>query len=317
MKAIAFDTFGESQVLQVRELPTPTAGSGEVLIRIKHTSVNPVDWKIRQGYLKEMFPHAFPVIPGWDVAGEIVELGNGVRGFSPGESVYAYARLPEVGRGTYAEYVSLPAEMVARAPASVPSAEAAAVPLVALTAWQGLHEFAGLSSGEHVLVTAGSGGVGSFAVQFAKLAGARVCATAGPANQCYLTELGADVAVDYTKPHYVEALRAAAPEGFDVVFDAVGGDSLKQAEGLVRNGGRLLSIVETPDTEGLAGRNVKAGFHFVFPDGPRLRAIAELIDAKRLRLPAIQVRSVREAAAAQDENEKRHVRGKLVLAIDF
>ncbi len=308
MQAIIFEKFGPSTVLRTAETPKPEPRAGEVLIEITHTSVNPVDWKIREGYLQNALPHRFPIIPGWDAAGRIAALGSGVTEFRVGDEVYAYTRLPEVHSGTYAQFIALPAAAVAKKPASLGLAEAAAVPLVALTAYQALHEVAGIKAGDQVLVTAGSGGVGSFAIQFAKLAGAVVTTTAGTANQSYVRELGATHTLDYTREDVVQAGRRIASEGFDVVLDGAGGKALLDATSLLKAGGRLVSIVETPAV---------GSYHFVYPNGVQLAEIARLFDEGKLASPAIALRSVKDAAAAQDENQKRHVRGKLVLAIDL
>jgi NADPH2:quinone reductase len=308
MKAVVFDRFGPAEVLHTTDVATPAAKAGEVLIKISHTSVNPVDYKIRLGYLEKALPHRFPIIPGWDAAGEIAAVGPDVRGFSVGERVYAYTRLPEVHAGTYAEYIALPAGAVAKAPAKLSDAEAAAIPLVALTAYQALHEVVRVKAGDQVLVTGGAGGVGSFAVQLAKLAGAIVTTTAGTANQAYVKELGATNAIDYTKSDVTQAARQIAPAGFDIVLDAVGGRSLQEASGLLKDGGRLVSIVDAP---------ARGSYHFVYPNGEQLGEIARLFDDGKLAAPAIKIGSVKDAAAAQQESEQRHIRGKLVLKIDF
>ncbi len=308
MKAIVFEEFGSELVLKEAEVAAPKAAKGEVLIRIAHTSINPVDWKIREGFLKGMFPHVFPIIPGWDAAGVIEAVGEGVTSFGPGDEVYAYTRLPEVRWGTYAEFIALPESSVAKKPKSITSTIAAGVPLVGLTAFQSINKIAKVRAGERVLITGGSGGVGSYAIQFAKVAGAIVVATAGSNNQGYLKELGATHAVDYTKGTLVEAARAVAPEGFDVVFDTIGGETLALASTLLKPGGRVVSISETPKN---------GTFHFVYPSGAELSEIAKLIDEGKVRPAETTVRSVREAAAAQVESRSRHVRGKVVLAINF
>jgi NADPH:quinone reductase-like Zn-dependent oxidoreductase len=317
MNAILFDSFGSSSVLKVGTTTTPQPKAGEVLIKISHTSVNPVDWKIREGYLQGFLPHALPIIPGWDVAGTIVALGQGSKAFQVNDRVFAYARLPEVKNGTYAEYIALPENFVAALSSDLKNEEAAGIPLVALTAYQGLHENVKIQRGDRVLITAGAGGVGSLAIQFAKLAGAIVTTTASGKNHEYVRALGADHVIDYTSNDVVNAARSVEPHGFDVVFDGAGGDSLKQAWTLIKNGGRLVSIVDTPDAEVAKAKSVDASFHFVYPDGKALATIGKLIAEKKVKLPAFEVKNVREAAAAQDENQKRHVRGKVVLAVDF
>jgi NADPH2:quinone reductase len=317
MKAITFEKFGSSQTLQITTVPDLKPAPNEVLIRNEFTSVNPVDWKIRQGYLQELMPHQLPIIPGWDAAGVVIGVGNAATKFKVGDRVYAYARLPIVQRGTYAEQVSLPEDYWAKIPDAVTTAEAASVPLVALTAYQALHELAKIRVGDHVLVTAGAGGVGSFAIQFAKLAGAKVTATGSRSNHGYMQELGADFVIDYTGGKTVADGRSIAPQGFDVVLDGAGAQALNDAWQLIKRGGRLVSIVETPNEELAKEKQVQAAFHFVYPNGEQLGQIAGLIAAKKVRVPSYQIRSIREAAAAQDENQARHVRGKVVLAVDF
>jgi len=184
MNAIIFDTFGSSDVLKIGTSSTPQPKAGEVLIKISHTSVNPVDWKIREGYLQGFLPHALPIIPGWDVAGTIVARGEGAEDFEIGDRVFAYARLPEVKNGTYAEYIALPENYVARLSDDLKNEEAAGIPLVALTAYQALHENVKVQRGDRVLITAGAGVVGSLAIQFAKLAGAVVTTTARDTRIC-------------------------------------------------------------------------------------------------------------------------------------
>jgi NADPH2:quinone reductase len=317
MKAITFEQFGGASVLRTTTVATPTAKAGEVLIRLTHTSVNPVDWKIREGYLKDFLPHRFPIIPGWDAAGTVAAVGAGVKGFAAGDEVFAYTRLSEVHSGTYAEFIAVPESFVARKPKTASLAASAALPLVGLTAYQALHEVLQIKAGENVLVTGGAGGVGSLAIQFAVAAGAKVTATAGSANQSYLKELGATHTIDYTQGNVTAAAQALVPQGFDAVFDAAGGASLKESATLVKDGGRLVSIVDTPTDALFGGKKVKHAYHFVYPSGAQLERIAALIDAGKVVVPTVGVRSVTAAAEAQTESQSRHVRGKLVLAIDF
>ena len=318
MKAIYFEQFGDNSVLKQGEQPTPAAGKGEVLVRIRHTSVNPVDWKIRNGWLQGMMPHVMPIIPGWDVAGEIAAVGEGVTGWRAGEAVYAYGRKPTVQGGTYAEYITLPASYVSRAPAGLSSAEAAAIPLVGLTAWQALFGFAELKSGEKLLILGGAGGTGSMAIQFARAFGADVTATTSPANRDYVESLGANHIVDYRdKEAARQQLKTIAPSGFDVVFDAVGGEEQAFAWEFVRKNGRLVSIVDTPNSETAKRPDVKSGFIFVEPNGSQLAEISALIAQRKVRAPAVREMSVTQAGEALAESEGRRVRGKVALKIDF
>jgi NADPH:quinone reductase-like Zn-dependent oxidoreductase len=318
MKAVLFEKFGGPEVLKIGDLPRPNPQANEVLIRVRYTSVNPVDWKIREGYLRDFFPHRFPIIPGWDAAGEVAAVGDRVSEFGVGEKVYAYTRLPEVHSGTYAEYIALPASAVAPIPKTLTLRDAAAIPLAGLTAYQALHDRAKIKSGQRVLILGGAGGVGGFAAQFAQAAGAEVSATASAGNLSYLASLGVTHPVNYANADAaIEQLQKIAPDGFDIVLDAVGGQWLSLAQGLVRRGGHLVSIVEepklSPDYEG----KYNAVFHFVEPSGHQLQKIATLIDGGHVVVPAVSVRSIREATAAQVENAKRHVRGKVVLELNF
>ncbi len=317
MKAVTFDKFGSSDQLKIQDVPLREVKSGEVLVKIHYTSVNPVDWKIREGYLKDFLPHQFPIVSGWDASGEVVEVASDVKSWSVGTKVMAYTRLPKVHAGTYAQYICLPHEYLAKVPTNVSLEQAAAIPLVGLTAYQALHRVANLKNGENVLITAGAGGVGSLAIQIAKAAGAVVTATAQSANHSYLKELGADHCVDYTKPTIVDDLKRISPNGFQVVFDCAGGDSLQQAWQVVARNGRLVSIVDTPDPQKSGRADVQANYHFVEPIGEELEALSDLLQSKKLVPPSIEVKSVRDAAQAQDENETRRVRGKVVLKIDF
>lgn len=315
MKAIVFDSFGGADKLRMAEIATPEPGHGEIQIEVAYTSVNPVDWKIREGHLTELLPHHFPIIPGWDVAGRVSAIGAEVKHFHVGDEVYAYARKPEVQWGTYAEYVCLDENSVAKKPSSISFAQAAGIPLTALTAWQALFDFAALAKGETVLVHAGAGGVGSMAIQFAKHVGATVITTASEKNHAYVTELGADHVIDYRKHSVPDVISKQFSSGLDVVFDCAGGKALEESYGLLKEKGRLVSIVETPDPAKAEKAGLKAGFVFVSPNSEQLVTIARLIDDGKVLPQHTTERPLAEAAAAQTENEQRHVRGKVVLKV--
>lgn len=314
MRAIAIDAFGGIDKLKLVDLPRPDPAPGEVLIRITAAGVNPVDWRIREGGLAHLFPYAFPLIPGWDAAGIVAAVGDGVEGPLPGQRVYAFCRKPVIQHGTYAEYVTMPADGVALIPANSSFEEAAAMPLAALTAWQAMFDFAGLSAGQSVLILGGAGGVGSYALQLARDAGCRVAATARAANHAYIGDKGAELAIDYTGD-VASALRAWAPEGADVVLDCAGGTALDQAYQLVRRGGTLVSVVNKTDKERALALDIRASFRFVVPSGAGLRQLAERVETGRLRPPQIEVLALAEAATAQEYSQTGRVRGKLVLAV--
>lgn len=314
MKAIVIERFGGADQMKLVDLPTPKAGDNEVVVEIHSTSVNPVDWKIREGYLKDHVPHQFPIILGWDAAGVVSEVGKNVTRFKKGDRVYSYCRKPTVQWGTYAEYIALEERNVAHMPAKLNFAVAASVPLVALTAWQALFDLAALKSGETAVILGGAGGVGGFAIQFAKNAGAKVYSTASAKNSSYLRELGA-TPIDYNAGSVIAAVKAVAPEGADVVFDCVGGKSLEEAYSFVKSGGRLVSIVDTPDAERAKSLGIKTAYHFVSPNGDELAEIARLIDQGKVVPLPVEEMPLAEAAAAQEKNRERHTRGKISLKV--
>lgn len=314
MKAMAIDRFGGPEVLHMAEVPTPAPAPGEVLIRIAATSVNPVEWKIREGMLEALFPHHFPLILGWDAAGTVAALGEGVDCFQVGQPVYAYCRKPEIQWGTYAEYVAMSAQAVAPKPGGLSFADAATLPLVGLTSWQALFDVGDLRAGEWVLIHAAAGGTGSMAVQLAKWAGAHVIATAGAANHDYVRGLGADHVIDYGAEDFVRAVEQIVPGGgVDMAYANVGGDVLPRSLAATRQGGRLVSIVNTPDADQAQARNVAASFHFVTPNGRELRQLAALVECGRLRPPPVEALPLEQAAEAQERSRQGHVKGKLVL----
>lgn len=315
MRAIVLDQFGGRDQLHLADVPTPVPGKREVLIRVRAAGVNPVDWKIREGMLRTRLPHQFPIIPGWDVAGEIAATGPGAKRFAVGDAVYAYARKPIVKDGTYAEFVVVPESSVARKPASLGFAETAAVPLAALTAWQSLFDAAGLRRGQTVLIHAAAGGVGGFAVQLARWKGARIIATASDANHNYVRGLGAHCVVDYRTGDVSAAVREFAPAGVDVAYDTVGGEVQQRSVGLVRTGGVLVSILAFADMEAVRARGVEPKYVFVSPSAPQLARLAGLIDRGRLKVTLAARLPLEEAARAHEMIETGHTRGKIVLTV--
>ena len=315
MRAIVIDRFGGPEQLHPAEIKTPEPQDGEVLIKIEYTSVNPVDWKIREGMLESLFPHDFPLILGWDAAGTVTAVGDGVRLSAVGEHVYAYCRKPRVQWGTYAEYVTMPAEAVAPMPQVLSFAEAAGIPLVGLTSWQALFEAAHLEAGQSVLILNGAGGTGSLAIQFAKHAGASVFACASAGNHEYLRSLGADVVIDYRRADVIAEVKAHAPEGMDVIYANMGGEPHRQSYALLKAGGTLVTIVDKADEAAAKTVVASALYVFVEPNGRHLREIARLIEAGFVRPPQMTVMKLEEAAEAHRLSKGQHVRGKIVLAV--
>lgn len=317
MRAVALEQFGGPEVLKIMDLPNPQPGPGEVRIRIAAAGVNPVDWKIREGYLKGAFPYAFPLIPGWECSGVIDALGEGATRFRRGDPVYAYTRLPTVRHGTYAEMIVVPESYVAPKPERLLLHQAGGVPLAGLTAWQSL--FRGqddVKPGATVLVHGASGGVGMFAVQLARHAGARVIGTAGPSNQAFLAELGVHHTIDYQAGDFREPVRALAPEGVDVIMDCVGKDTLARSYELVRKDGRLVGVVDTPDQAAAQRHGLRlAHYHFVQPSATELAELGRVIDAGVVRTHVSAIYPLEGAARAQIASREGRTQGKAVLVL--
>lgn len=315
MKAVGIDAFGGRNQLKMMEVPVPEAEEGQVLVRIHAAGVNPVDWKIREGYLKDLFPHRFPLIPGWDMAGEVAGNGHAARRFQPGEPVYGYCRRPVVQSGTYCEYIAIAESYLTRRPLSLSDLQAAGLPLAGLTAYQAVYDAGGLKNQQSILIIGASGGVGSMAVQLARMAGARIYAVAGKSNHDYLRELGADVAIDYRSEEFVRRLRAEEPDGADVVFDLIGGESLNLARKCVKPGGRLISIVDDIGADLPPDTSYTFAFVFVEPNVRQLDRLGEMVRSGRLKVSVNRVYDLAEAAAAHEQMESGHTRGKIVLQV--
>jgi NADPH2:quinone reductase len=315
MKAVALEAYGGPEQLKLMDLPVPVPGEDEVLIELACTSVNPVDWKIREGQLKDRMPNIFPIIPGWDAAGTVREVGRNVTRFKGGERVFAYCRKPTIQWGTYAEYVTMDARHVALMPKNLSFAEAAAIPLVGLTGWQSIFDSACLDRGKTVLIHAGAGGVGGMAIQLARHVGASVYATASRRNHDYVRALGAAHVIDYTTENFVDAIRQLEPDGVDVVLDTVGAEVYRASFAALKRGGFIVSIREKPDEQLNAQFGVRSGYVFVRPDGEELGAIAYLIEEGAVHPPEIEEMRLEDAAAAQEKSRAGHVRGKIVLRI--
>ncbi|NUO92196.1 MAG: NADP-dependent oxidoreductase, partial [Dermatophilaceae bacterium] len=242
MKAISYARYGGPEVLEYGELPDPKIGPDAVLVKVRAAAVNPVDWKCREGYLDGMLDAVFPVVPGWDVSGVVVQPGVSVTEFTAGDEVVGYVREDFLSRGTFAEYVAAPVRTLARKPRNLSFEEAAGLPLAGLTAYQVLVKALQLKRGETVLVHAAAGGVGSVAVQLARHLGARVIGTASERNHDFVRGLGGEP-VEYGDG-LAERVRGLVPEGVDAVFDTVGGETLKVSANLLAPEGRLASIAD-------------------------------------------------------------------------
>lgn len=308
MKAIRIHEFGAPEVLKYEDAPTPKPASDEVLIKIFASGINPVDYKIRSGLAQKVFPVQLPLIPGWDVSGEIEEVGSNVLNFRIGDEVYGR---PDPARdGTYAEYIVVKAAQINGKPKSISHDKAAAVPLAGLTAWQGLFNHGNLQSGQKVLIHAAAGGVGHFAVQFAKWKGAHVTGTCSEDNIDFLFDLGADEVIDYNTEKFEDKVK-----DFDLVFDLIGGDTQKRSVSILKNGGTLVTIVQPVSGEEAKAQNIQLKGFMTLSIPEELQQIADLIDSGKVRPFVSEIFPLQNAARAHKKIEEGHVRGKLVLKV--
>lgn len=307
MKAIAYENFGSADVLQHVDLPAPHAGPDTLLVKVVAAGVNPVDYKIREGYLEGLLDVHFPVVPGWDVAGVVVEPGLDTPEFAAGDEIFAYGRTDSVAGGSLAEYMAVPVRTASRKPEALSFEEAAAIPLAGLTALQSVRR-SGVREGQRVLIHAAAGGVGAFAVQLARHAGAEVVGTASPHNHDFLRSLGAEP-VNYGDG-LVDAARAHASAGYDVILDYVGGQAIDTARELLGDGGIVTSIVDPRARDEFGGQYV-----WVRPDATDLAVLAGLAQDGVLQVELADVFDLADAAQAHRAVETGHTRGKVVVRI--
>ena len=317
MKAIFYEQHGTAGVLQVGERPTPEPQDNEVLVEVVATSVNPIDRRLRSGELQEYITRTFPVVPGWDLAGKIAKVGAKVTDWQVGDEVLGLAFTWSIQHGSYAEYCPIDTASITEKPASISFEQAAALPLVSLTAWQALSEFGELKAGQSVFIQAGAGGVGSVAIPMAKHLGAKVYTTTSAKNHDYVKSLGADVIIDYNADDYESALRQHETNGVDLVLEALLGNGTAEAAiRLTKDGGRVAYMNnEPPDMDEIKLRNIKAEFLHHRPDGAMLRELVDLYESGKISLPKVQVRPLEEAMDAHLESEKGHTQGKIVLRV--
>jgi NADPH:quinone reductase-like Zn-dependent oxidoreductase len=299
MHAVLIHETGSPDVLSFEEVERPEPGDGEVLIRVAAASVNPIDWKIRQG----LRPKQLPAVPGNDVSGT-VELAR-ADGFAEGDEVFGIAP-----SGGYAEYATAPAGVIAKKPAGVSHEQAAAIPVAGMTAWQALFDHGELRQGQTALIAGGAGGVGHLAVQFAKHVGARVIATGSAHNRDFVLGLGADEFVDYTSQDVSEVV-----SGVDVAFDTVGGDTTQSLVSTVREGGVLVTIANAPPEQAASERGVRAELLVMSPSSEQLARIAGLVADGEVRIEIAHVLPLSEARQAHVLSESGHTRGKIVLTV--
>ncbi|MFJ5138882.1 NADP-dependent oxidoreductase [Streptomyces sp. NPDC088707] len=333
MKAFLIEKYGDQSAVRAAEMPAPEPGADDVLVKMHAASVNPLDFKIRDGDFKMILPYRLPLVLGNDLAGVVVQIGPSVTRFAVGDEVYAR---PDKNRiGTFAELITVHQDDLAPKPAGLTMAEAASLPLVALTSWQALVEKAQVQPGQKVLIHAGSGGVGTIAVQLARHLGAHVATTASAANAELVKELGADVVVDYRNQDFEELL-----DDYDVVLDTLGGETLEKSLRVLKPGGKAISIAGPPDaafarelganlvlrqvmnalslkTRRHAKRHgVTYSFLFMRADGDQLRELTRLVEAGEIRPVVDRVFPFDQTCEAMEYAEKGRAKaGKVVVAM--
>src|SRR2546423_1673271 len=308
MKAIVAHEYGGPEVLKYEDAPRPEPKEDEILVRVIAAGVNPVDGMIRSGMFAKNQKLTSPMILGGDIAGVVEKTGDKITKFKKGDPIFAYLSLKN--NGGYAEYAVAEEKERAAKPKSISYNEAAAVPIVALTAWQALVDSAKLGAGQSVLIHGGSGGVGTFAIQIAKARGAKVFATASTPNQDLLKQLGADVAIDYTKQKFEDVAKDV-----DVVLDCVGKDTLQRSYGVVKKGGFIVTLVASPDPVQLEKHGIHGSDLSVAPNSGELAEITKLIEQKKIKVVVSNALPLTEAAKAQEQAATRHTRGKIVLKV--
>jgi NADPH:quinone reductase-like Zn-dependent oxidoreductase len=304
MKAERVHAFGGPDVLQLEEVPRPEPKENELLARVRAAGVNPIDWKLRQGYMQTPLPFTM----GIDFSGVVEAVGSKVKGFRVGDRVFGQAADES---GSYAEYVTAVISDIAKTPNVLNDIQAAALPVASLTAWQALFDTANLQAGQKVLIHAASGGVGSFAVQFAKWKGAHVIGTASAAHVDSVRELGADEVIDYRATKF-----EAVVQGVDVVLDTIGGETQERSWRVLKRGGILVSLVQPPSQEQATAHGVLGVIIHQKPRGDQLARIAELVVSGRVKINIETVLPLEEAPKAQQLSQSGHAGGKIVLKVE-
>ncbi len=308
MKAVVLSDWGGAENFAIQDIPNPTKKPDEVLVKVKAFGVNPADYKTRTGVSPYAKSYSHPIILGWDIAGEVVEVGQDVTSFNVGDAVYSMVNFPKPGQA-YAEYVAAPAAHLALKPMALSFEQAAAAPLAVLTAWQALTEHGHLKAGDKVLIQAASGGVGHLGVQLAKALGAYVIGTASSKNEAFVRSLGADEFIDYTQNSVEESVSEV-----DLVFDTAGVDTIFSSAKVLKQKGSLISIAYGDMDKVLEIRpDIHAERILVHTSGDDLRVINQLIDDGKLKITVSEVLPASQIADAHQKLESRRTTGKIVL----
>ncbi|MBA2283932.1 MAG: NADP-dependent oxidoreductase [Ktedonobacteraceae bacterium] len=305
INAIQVHEYGNADQLKLEQIPQPEPQENEVLVRLYAAGVNPVDWKIRSGGLKDFMPMTLPYVPGADLAGVVEKVGRGVTAWQPGQEVFGRG-----SQGTYTQYAIVPAQTLALKPRSLNFEEAATIPVGATTAWQALFDHGNLQSGQRVLILGGAGGVGLFAVQFARWKGAHVISTASTGNVDFVHSLGAESVIDYTKMRVEDEIHDV-----DLVLDTVGGAALASVLPTLKRGGTLVSIAGQPDEAKAREAGVHTARFSAQVTSELLATFAQLIEEGQVKAVVGITFPLSEAGKAQELSQSGHGRGRIILSI--
>jgi len=311
MKSVQIKKYGSSKAIEINQsAPEPIVSVGKVLVIVKAAGVNPIDWKIREGYMQQKFQLQFPSTLGMDFSGVIKQVGEGVSAFKQGEEVYGQASVVTGGSGAFAEMAVTKADSIADKPRNLSHTEAAALPLVGISAWQALIENIGLSKDQKILIHGGAGGIGSIAIPFAKHLGADVATTVSTNDKQFVRELGASQVIDYKTQNFEDILN-----DYDAIFDTIGGETYRRSFKVLKKGGIMVSMLEQPNSELMSQYEVNAIFQFTQVNRDRLTKLAQWVDQNNIQVNVEKTFSLDEAANALDYLKDIHPRGKVVLTV--
>src|SRR5918994_1612408 len=316
MKSIQIKKYGGNEVVEVnKKASIPSISSGKILVNVKASGVNPVDWKIREGYMQQVIPLQFPSILGMDFSGVVEQIGevnsDASADFEQGDEVYGQASISSGGSGAYAELALANKDSIAHKPKTLNHIEAAGLPLVGVSAWQGIVENIGLSKDQKILIHGGAGGIGSISIQLAKHLGAYVATTVSTDDKEFVQQLGADQIIDYKKENFEDVIH-----DYDAVFDTVGSETYKRSFRVLKKGGGILvSMLEQPNSELMSQYGIKALFLFSQVNRQRLIKLAQWVDQNNIRVNVDKTFPLDEADKALDYQKDVHPRGKVVLTV--
>lgn len=312
MKSAQITRYGNtSEVIKINQTNAPNLSAGKVLVNVQVAGINPIDWKIREGYMQQMIHLQFPSTLGMDFSGIIKQVGEEISSdFKQGDKVYGQAGIPSGGSGAFAEQALASVTSIAHKPKTLDHSEAAALPLVGVSAWQALVEHIGLSKGQKILIHGGAGGIGSIAIQLAKNLGAHVATTVSTEDKQFVHELGANEVIDYKTQTFEDVVK-----DYDAVFDTVGGETYTRSFRALRKDGIIVSMLEQQNLELIKQFGVKAISQFTQVNKERLAKLAEWVDQNKINIHIEKTFSLDEAGKALDYLRDTHPRGKIVLAI--